>query len=769
MARNFGTTISTTRKSRSRVAVFLLLALWAGAVGAAPYQAAGTKRMAERLKKISAQSDPKNNLYLNDARAGLLGKELKEALAMPDSPDKGARVLDLAAKHALELLLAGRSWEAIEEFTRLDAFVRTSDVKFGALTRSSLRHYLAIGYLRLAEQENCLTNHNIDSCLMPIGGNGIHRIQRGSRKATEFLTEQLNEFPDDLKARWLLNIAWMTLGQYPDGVPSQWLVPPKAFESDYPLPRFYDVAGNLGLDLNSLSGGTIVEDFDGDGNLDIMISSLGVHDQLRYFHNNSDGTFADRTEEAGLIGETGGLNILQTDYNNDGWPDVLILRGAWFGVEGHYPLSLLRNNGNETFDDVTEEVGLLRFHPTQAATWFDYNNDGWLDLFIGNETTPGDTNRCELFRNNGDGTFTECAAEVGLDATAFIKAVGSGDYNNDGWPDVYVSSRGQPKMLFRNEGPQSTDKSRQGAWKFTDVAASAGVTEPRYSFPTWFFDYDNDGWLDIFVAGFGIRDVGDVAADYLGLDHKAERARLYHNNRDGTFTDVTKEARLYKVLLGMACNFGDLDNDGYLDFYLGTGDPDLSTLIPNRMFRNSEGKFFQDVTTAGGFGHLQKGHGIAFADIDNDGDQDVFANMGGAYTGDVYRKALFENPGNTNHWLKLKLIGTKSNRAAIGARIKVAVETQRGRRAIYKTVNSGGSFGANPLRQEIGLGDAQSIVSVEISWPTSGSNQIFTSLKKDSCYRISEGDPKAVEFRLKSFKLAGAGANSHLHPEHQHK
>jgi len=602
---------------------------------------------------------------------------------------------------------------------------------------------------------------------MPSQANGVHKSQRGSRKAAELLLEQLNEYPDDLKARWLLNIAYMTLGEYPDRVPPKWLVPPKAFESDYQIPRFYDVAGNLGLDLNSLSGGTIAEDFDGDGNLDIMISSLGVRDQLRFFHNNGDGTFTERTEEAGLPGETGGLNIMQTDYNNDGWPDVLVLRGAWFGVEGHYPLSLLRNNGNGTFDDVTEEAGLLRFHPTQAATWFDYNNDGWLDLFIGNETTPGDTNRCELFRNNGDGTFTECAAAVGLDAIAFIKAVASGDYNNDGWPDLYVSSRGQPKMLFRNEGPQDRDKSPKGAWKFTDVAAQAGVTGPRYSFPTWFFDYDNDGWLDIFVAGFGIKDVGDIAADYLGLPTKGERARLYHNNHDGTFTDVTREARLNKILLGMACNFGDLDNDGYLDFYLGTGDPDLSTLIPNRMFRNAEGKFFQDVTTAGGFGHLQKGHGIAFADIDNDGDQDIFANMGGAYTGDVYRKALFENPGNSNRWIKIKLVGVKSNRAGIGARIKVTVATGSGQRVIYKTVNSGGSFGANPLRQEIGLGQAGSITEVEIFWPASGTRQTFSRLLADHCYQIQEGNPEPVLLNLKSFKLRSlpdAVGHVHIHP-----
>jgi hypothetical protein len=322
-------------------------------------------------------------------------------------------------------------------------------------------------------------------------------------------------------------------------------------------------------------------------------------------------------------------------------------------------------------------------------------------------------------------------------------------------------------MLFRNDGPQSADKSPKGAWKFTDVGARAGVTEPRYSFPTWFFDYDNDGWLDIFVAGFAIKDVGDIAADYLGLPTRAERARLYHNNHDGTFTDVTREAGLYKVLLGMSCNFGDLDNDGYLDFYLGTGDPDLSTLVPNRMFRNADGKFFQDVTTAGGFGHLQKGHGIAFADLDNDGDQDVFVNMGGAYSGDVYRKALFENPGFGNHWIKIDLVGVKSNRAAIGARIKIVAETDQGRRTIYKTVNSGGSFGANPLRQEIGLGRCRAIPTAEIWWPTSGITQTFTNLVADRCYRIREDSPEPAVIPLTPFKFRlNSGADHAAHHTH---
>ena len=143
--------------------------------------------------------------------------------------------------------------------------------------------------------------------------------------------------------------------------------------------------------------------------------------------------------------------------------------------------------------------------------------------------------------------------------------------------------------------------------------------------------------------------------------------------------------------------------------------------------------------------------------------------MGGAYAGDVYRKVLFENPGNTNHWLKIKLIGVKSNRAAIGARIKVTVETASGRRTIYKTVNSGGSFGANPLRQEIGLGNAKSIAEVEIFWPTSGSRQILSNLREDHCYQIQEGNPESVLIELKSFKLRGLSeAGGHLHHGHLH-
>jgi hypothetical protein len=190
----------------------------------------------------------------------------------------------------------------------------------------------------------------------------------------------------------------------------------------------------------------------------------------------------------------------------------------------------------------------------------------------------------------------------------------------------------------------------------------------------------------------------------------------------------------------MGLNFGDLDSDGFLDFYVGTGNPDLSTVVPNRMFRNSGKGFFQDVTTAGNFGHVQKGHGIAFGDVDGDGDQDIFAQMGGAYLTDTAYSTLYENPGSPGaSWLGLRLVGTRANRSAIGARIKVVVEGPSGRREIYRVVSSGGSFGANPLRQHIGVGDAARVVEVEIRWPGSGAAERLSDLPLSRWHEVREG------------------------------
>jgi hypothetical protein len=708
--------------------------------------------MIQRLENIHKRANPFLNPFLSDLRAEALQARLNQAA-------DAAQQIQIRYELGRALTEAGRSEAALQEYKTLEDLAASSGQPLNEDMQVQLRMSKAIASLRLGEQENCLMNHSAVSCIFPLQPAAFHQLPRGSRGAIALLDEQLKLYPADLGARWLLNIAHMTLGEYPDKVPAPWLIPPKVFESDCDFPRYPNIAGPLGLDVDGLAGGIILDDFDNDGFIDIVMSNWAWDGQLRYFHNDGNGHFTERTKEAGILGLYGGLNIQQTDYNNDGLLDIWVSRGAWQGKQGRFPGSLLRNNGDGTFTDVTEQAGLLHIHPSQTAVWFDYDGDGWLDLFIGCETTdPKDPDPCELFHNNHDGTFTRCGAASGLNVKTFVKAATSADYDHDGRPDLYLSVRDGPNLLFHNDGPDAS-----GQWRFSEVGARAGVTEPKQSFSTWFFDYDNDGWEDIFVSGYFIQNVGDIAADYLGLPNNGAQAKLYHNNHDGTFSDVTAAAHLNHVFLTMGCNFGDLDNDGWLDFYLGTGDPDFTTLVPNRMYRNAEGKFFQDVTTAGGFGHLQKGHGVGFADLDNDGDQDVFIVLGGAFPGDNGRCALFLNPGNTNHWVKLKLEGTKSNRAAIGSRIKVTVATPNGPRSIYKTVNSGGSFGSSPLRQEIGLGNATAIDSVEIFWPASRLTQKLSGLSLDHAYRVREGDAQAVAWDLKRIEFDLKAEHPHVH------
>jgi hypothetical protein len=706
----------------------------------------GTLRMIERLRNIRDAADPDSNEFMNVELVKLLETRCSQSTNAHQKASLGFRLAE-------ELLDSGQPEACLRQIQDSEHILTSFGVRLNSAGASNLRMLTATAMLRIGEQENCLDMHNAESCLFPLSPAAFHKRQRGSRGAIVLLTRQLRQYPQDLSARWLINLAYMTLGEYPDKVPAEWLIPPKTFQSDFDLPHFTDVAGPLGINVNGLAGGCILDDFDNDGFIDIVTSSWGYDGVFHYFHNDGDGHFSDRTEAAGLAGLMGGLNIQQTDYNNDGLLDIWVLRGAWMLKAGRIPPSLLRNNGDGTFTDVTEQAGLLSAHPSQTSVWFDYDGDGWLDLFIGHESLdPNDPDPCELYHNNHDGTFTECAAACGLNVNRFVKGVTFLDYDNDGKPDLYLSCRDGANLLFHNDGPDAS-----GQWRFSDATERAGL-KATTTFPTWSFDYDNDGWEDIFVSGYAVSGVGDIAADYLGLPNSGVLPKLYHNNHDGTFTDVTKKMRLNHVFLTMGCNYGDLDNDGWLDFYLGTGNPNFTTLVPNRMYRNAEGKEFQDVTTAGGFGHLQKGHGVGFADFENSGNQDVYEVMGGAYVGDTSFNVLYHNPGSTNRWLKLKLEGTKSNRAAIGARINVTVQTPNGPRHIYRTVNSGGSFGSNPLRQEIGLGNAAKIESVEIKWPASGIRQVLTELELDHSYRVREGDSKALPMDLKRihFDLSAA-------------
>jgi len=681
---------------------------------------------------------------------------------------------------SLELLYAGHTDEAVTSLLQLQEKMPEYRYFLGAGFKEKedmLHSALAVSYLRLGEQKNCLLNHNSASCVIPISEEGQHQWKEGSEKAISVYTKILEENPEDYEAMWLMNIAHMTLGQYPDSVPTRNRIPESSFHSDFPLLKFADIAANVGLDIQSLSGGSILEDFNGDNYLDLLISSWGVLDQMQYFQNNGDGTFTERTREAGLTGLVSGLNMVHADYNNDGWPDVLVLRGGWLNKYGKHPNSLLKNLGPDSqgipqFIDVTEEAGILSFCPTQTATWNDFNQDGWLDLFIGNETNNTLTNQrfpAELFINQRDGTFHETSLQSGVQLTAFIKGVTSGDYDNDGLPDIYISTLLSRNYLFRNVG-----QNERGIPLFEDVTSIAGLDEEISTFPTWFWDYDNDGWLDIFVSGYNrggsVSISSAVAREHLGLPFQADLPRLYHNNTDGTFDDVSEEAGLRKILHSMGCNFGDLDNDGFLDMYVGTGDPDFRSIVPNRMFRNAGGKFFQDVTTAGGFGNLQKGHGISFGDLDNDGDQDIYTVMGGANYGDIYQNLLFENPygrnTNSNHWLTMKLVGTSSNKMALGARITITVSEEGKDRMIVRDITSGASFGASPFRLEVGLGKSKSVKKIDIFWPKTQNHQRFKNVDADQFLKIIEGDSILYPLNLKRLDLASERSET-THRHHQ--
>jgi hypothetical protein len=698
--------------------------------------------------------------YRRDASPRHFGKRLRlaEALARVGRADESAALYDELLEEARRLGLPDDERIDRVEFPR------------------------AVSYLRVGEQENCVGHHSGDSCLFPIRGAGVHMEPRGSLAAVAAFESILERRPGDLLAKWLLNIACMTLGRGPETIRPEWRIDPAAYRSATGFPTFQDVAGPLGMAVNGLAGGVIIDDFDGDGYLDIMVSEAGPIDsdagQLRLFRNMGDGSFSDVTKEAGLQGIRGGLNLVQADYDNNGYPDVLVLRGGWSMDHGQ-PSTLLSNVGGK-FTDVTARAGILSIEATQAAAWGDFDNDGLLDLFVGTETgfptrVLGSMSKLSanlllglfrlthpqaqghLYRNQGDGTFKDVLPELGLDIRGWIKGATWSDYDHDGRIDLYLSRYGDKNILLHNDGPDA-----HGRWRFSDVTARAGVAEPIYSFPTWFFDYDNDGWDDIFVGGYPPARVvfpgkglpieletssTDEIADFLGQPGTSSegKPRLYRNRGDGTFADVTKEAGLWRSMAVMGANFGDLDNDGFPDMYLGTGTPPFEFLVPNRAFHNRAGKGFDDVTVAANLGMLAKGHGVAFGDIDNDGDEDIYEVLGGAFPGDVFPNALFENPGNGNGWIALRLEGTRANRSAIGARIRVTLSGTSGKRSVYRTVGSGGSFGASSLEQEIGLGcleEGAAIEDVEITWPDrERSVQRLGALPAGASYRVRQGAP----------------------------
>ncbi|MEE8526890.1 MAG: CRTAC1 family protein [Thermoanaerobaculia bacterium] len=726
------------------------------------------------LEKVCHELKTGDNPYLGNSLARQLSQRLELPITDPEVQ------VGIRGRLAEELLRLGDADRAVRLLGA--ALEIATDEELGGELGSRLLFLLGLAYLQLAEDLNCVAMHGASSCILPFAEEAIHRQPEPSRRAADYFLRYLEGNPDDVQARWLLNLTRMAAGDPAASVPERYRLGADAFAADGRFSRWQDLAPRLGVDTFDLAGGAVMDDFDGDGRLDLLTSSWDPCGPLRAFRNSGDGGFEDVTAAWGLDGQLGGLNLVHGDFDGDGQLDLLILRGAWLGEDGRIRNSLLRNDlrgKRRSFVDVTATAGLAYpAYPTQTAAWGDFDGDGDLDLYVGNESSsrqvyswslvenPGRAFPSQLFRNNGDrrsgvADFTDVARASGVTNMRFAKGVAWGDYDNDGDPDLYVSNMG-PNRLYRNDGVGPS-----GVPRFVDVATDLGVTAPESaSFATWFFDYDNDGDLDLFVADYSAP-IRQVSGSYMGFPSAGGSGRplIYRNEiQPGgvpRFREVSRELGLDRPLLPMGANYGDLDNDGWLDLVIGTGVPDLEALMPDAVYRNQGGRRFADVTFAIGLGHLQKGHGVAFGDLDNDGDQDILHQMGGAFPSDGFANALYENPGGDAHWLTLRLEGRRANRFAVGSRIEVQVVDETGAgehrmRSIHRVGGSGGSFGGSSLQQEIGLGRASRIVRITVVWPGSGTEQHFPPVEMDRAYLATEGEPELAVLEVPRIELGGS-------------
>jgi hypothetical protein len=545
--------------------------------------------------------------------------------------------------------------------------------------------------------------------------------------------------------------------------------------------QFVDVAEKAGLTIPNVWGGidhkrVIIEtkgsgiaffDYDQDGWLDIYLSNgnrldahwpAGKEPTTHLYKNNRDGTFTDVTERSGLARTGWQTGICVGDYDNDGWDDLFCT--FW----GHN--ILFRNNGDGTFTDVTKRAGLDQSHGRwgTGCTFLDYDRDGHLDLFVCNfikldpdkPLSPADMSFCQwkgiptmcgprglpgetdiLYHNNGDGTFTDVSEKAGIlkpGPRYSITAV-SYDFDNDGWPDIYVAVDSEPSMLFQNNHDGT----------FTDIAVLAGCAynddgHEQAGMGIGVADYDCDGWLDIFKTNFA-----DDTCD------------LYHNNGDGTFSDVSFSAGvgINNNFVAWGCGFIDYDNDGWADIVQVNGHvyPEVDKYNfgeafknPRLVYKNLGNGRFQDVSAGMGPGITERfsSRGAAFGDYDNDGGMDILVlNM------NELPSLLHNIGGNRQNWIKIKLIGTKCNRTAIGARVRVVT----GKHAQIDEVHSGTSvMSQNDLRLHFGLGSAEVVDLIEVKWPTTQKVERFTNVKVNQILTIREGSGTYVPFPMMTGK-----------------
>ncbi|MDE2850861.1 MAG: CRTAC1 family protein [Acidobacteriota bacterium] len=735
-------------------------AVLAASLAAATGHATGASDFAESCRRLQAGSNP----YFGTGIVGALEAELASA------PGGVATRLRLGR----ELLRLGDTMGAIEHLSMATATLEataTSD----PTTVQSAEWSLALAHMQRAEDLNCIhhgagdssrrISRSADSCILPLSASAVHARPEHARTAGDHFLSILRSGasgPRQARARWLLNLARRLSGDFPDGVPAEHRIEEDVFiaTGSYAGGRWRNLGPELGVDVLDLAGGAVVDDFDGDGLLDLITSSWDPCGPLRAFRNDGRGSFEDVGVAWGLDGQTGGLNLVHADYDDDGRLDLFVLRGAWLLEDGRIRNSLLRNelDGDQgRFVDVTEAARLADpAYPTQTAAWGDYDGDGDLDLYVGNEATEAHSYPSQLFRNQGDGTFEDVAASAGVTNLRYAKGVAWGDADNDGDLDLYVSNFGSNRLYVNADGT------------FVDAAVQVGVTEPeRESFASWFFDYDHDGDLDLYVGDYRPQ-AAEVMASFAGSRPASGQPLVYRNDcgpEPGCggrlrMTEVSRELGIRRPAMPMGANYGDLDNDGWLDFYLGTGEPDLASLMPNVMYRY-DGLRFEEVTFAGGFGHLQKGHGVGFGDLDGDGDMDLLHQLGGFYPTDTFGNALFENPGNGNAWVTLRFAGAGAaaggaNRFGVGSRVAIAVDRPNAtRRTIHRLVGSGGSFGGNSLQLEVGLGDATRIAEIHVRWAGSGAEQRFRDVEPRKVYEVIEGTETLQTVVVPTFRLRG--------------
>jgi hypothetical protein len=551
-----------------------------------------------------------------------------------------------------------------------------------------------------------------------------------------YALQACKDTPGDIRYLWILRALTLLAGRSEDTIPARFrLQVPGAAPAGF---QFRDATAVSGTGRMALGRGAAWGDFDNDGREDILVGAERT--PFRLLRNLGNGGFQDVAGEMGLV-DAAGLGCYASqfiDYDNDGFPDIFLTSNGW-GGGGR--LFLFHNDAGRRFRDVTEAAGLGGPLNAFGSAWADYDNDGQVDLAVATGIVEEGGDRIRLYHNDGHGKFREVGEQAGLKPKARWICLCWGDYDGDGRQDLLAASFDQGPFLFHN----------LGNGRFEDVSLQAGVMAQVHAYTCEFFDYDNDGRLDIFVSTYPDGDFkAMIETKVSGAPVGPERRQLLlRNNGNGAFDNVTREAGILGWYSAMSSQVGDFDNDGFDEIVLGTGNPELDWCEPKPVLRNDGKGLFSDVGRSCGLLHFGMLHGIAVGDYDDSGNLSLFGSFGGYYWGERETSRLYRNLGAGNSALEVRLVGTRSNRDAIGARVSALA----GKRRIFKWVDGGNGFGCgNSRRVHLGVGRNRQVDRLDIEWP-SGLRQSFANLPAGRRIEIVEG--RSALRTLASFRPAG--------------